>query len=69
MNSEAKKIEFGKKVQDAMLRRGWNQSELGRRAGLKRDNISCYVRGTTLPEPAPTSQAGAGAKHGAHRSR
>ena len=41
-----------------MIRKGWNQSELARRAAthmpnktLGRDNISKYLNGATLPEP------------------
>ena len=43
------KKEFGRKVQTAMLDRGWNQSELARRSGIGRDSISGYVRGQNLP--------------------
>ena len=45
------KEEFGRRLQAAMLDRGWNQSELARRAGLGRDSVSTYVRGQVLPEP------------------
>ena len=44
--------EFGRRLQAAMVEKGWNQSELGRRAGVSRDNVSNYVRGTNLPGPA-----------------
>ncbi len=53
------KIEFAKRLQRAMIRKGWNQSELARRAQphmkgkrLERDNISTYIRGNALPDPA-----------------
>ncbi len=46
---KAKKSEFARKLRDAMLNRGWNQSELARRAGLGRDNISGYIRARNLP--------------------
>lgn len=45
------KEQFGRRLQALMLDRGWNQSELGRRAGLPRDSISVYVRGQSLPTP------------------
>ncbi len=46
------KGEFAKRLYREMLKRGWNQSETGRQAGLPRDAISVYVRGKSLPEPA-----------------
>ncbi len=53
------KIEFAKRLQHAMVKKGWNQSELARRAQvhmkgkrLERDNISTYIRGNALPDPA-----------------
>lgn len=45
------KQEFGKRVYQLMLSRGWNQSELGRQSGLPRDSISVYIRGKSLPTP------------------
>lgn len=66
-DSSQMKKEFSRNLQAAMIRKGWNQSELARRAtdhlptpakGQKRgkvigrDNISNYVRGTMLPGPA-----------------
>jgi transcriptional regulator with XRE-family HTH domain len=42
--------DFGRKLQALMLKRGWNQSELARRADTGRDNISRYIRGKTAPE-------------------
>lgn len=49
--------EFAKRLQHFMGEKGWNQSETARRAaehmpGKKsfgRDNISCYVRGVSIP--------------------
>jgi transcriptional regulator with XRE-family HTH domain len=32
-----------------MAKKGWRQSELARRAGLNRDQVSTYVRGTAFP--------------------
>ncbi len=53
------KIEFARRLQAAMVAKGWRQSELARRAegylpgGKKfgRDSISLYIRGKTLPGP------------------
>lgn len=45
------KQEFGRRLQNLMIEKGWNQSELARRAGLGRDAISTYVRGRSFPEP------------------
>jgi transcriptional regulator with XRE-family HTH domain len=46
------KREFGRRLYNLMLARGWHQSELARRAGLSRDRISTYVRGAAMPTPA-----------------
>jgi transcriptional regulator with XRE-family HTH domain len=43
------KQEFGRRLYRLMARKGWRQSELARRAGLNRDQISTYVRGASLP--------------------
>jgi transcriptional regulator with XRE-family HTH domain len=40
---------FGRKVQTLMLKKGWNQSELARRADMGRDNVSGYIRGKNTP--------------------
>ncbi len=48
---EAVRREFGKRLQGAMIDKGWNQSELARRAGVGRDNISAYIRGISMPGP------------------
>ena len=60
------KAEFARRLQTAMVRLGWNQSELARRASdnlpkpapgqkrghaIGRDLISHYVRGAMLPGP------------------
>jgi len=45
------KQEFGKRLYDLMLSRGWNQSELARQADLPRDSVSVYIRGKSLPTP------------------
>lgn len=46
------KQEFGRRLYNAMMRKGWNQSELSRRSGVPRDSISIYIRGKSLPGPA-----------------
>jgi transcriptional regulator with XRE-family HTH domain len=43
------KQEFGKRLYNLMLRKGWHQSELSRQSGLPRDSISVYIRGRSLP--------------------
>lgn len=43
------KQEFGRRVYNLMVAKGWNQSELGRQADLPRDSISTYIRGKALP--------------------
>lgn len=52
------KAEFAKRLQKAITDKGWNQSELARRAAaftedgvFGRDNVSTYIRGKTLPGP------------------
>lgn len=50
--------EFGRRVQAAMIKKGWSQTELARNASrymetgrIGRDSISTYIRGTNLPRP------------------
>jgi len=45
------KQEFGQRLYNLMLARGWKQSELARQAGLNRDSVSTYVNGRSLPTP------------------
>lgn len=45
------KQQFGQRLQRAIMDRGWNQSELARRAGIPRDSVSTYVRGKVRPTP------------------
>lgn len=45
------KQQFGRRLYQLMLARGWNQSELARQSDLPRDSISTYVRGVALPTP------------------
>jgi transcriptional regulator with XRE-family HTH domain len=48
---ELSKIEFGRRLQQLMLRKEWNQSDVARKADLGRDAISMYIRGKSFPEP------------------
>lgn len=45
------KQEFGRRLYQELVARGWNQSELARRADLPRDAISTYIRGRSVPTP------------------
>lgn len=45
------KQEFGRRLQDLMLGKGWNQSELARQAEIGRDSVSAYVNGRQFPNP------------------
>lgn len=45
------KQEFAKRLYRLMLQRGWNQSELARRADLPRDSVSTYIRAKVMPTP------------------
>jgi len=45
------KQEFGRRLYNLMLKRGWSQSDAARECGLERDKISVYVRGKSLPTP------------------
>lgn len=47
--TKAQKQELAKNLREQMARKGWNQSELARRAGMGRDNVSCYARALTFP--------------------
>lgn len=48
--------EFGRRLYQLMLAKGWHQSELARQAGITRDAVSTYINGRSLP--TPTSLAG-----------
>ncbi len=67
LDSNSIKAEFARRLQTAMVAKGWNQSELARRAtdslprpapgqkrghAIGRDLVSHYVRGAMLPGPA-----------------
>jgi transcriptional regulator with XRE-family HTH domain len=43
--------EFARRLYKLMISKGWHQSELARRAGVPRDAVSTYVRGTAMPTP------------------
>lgn len=45
------KQEFGRRLYNLILQRGWSQSDTAREAGLERDKVSVYVRGKSLPTP------------------
>lgn len=62
--SEDLKLVFGRRLQAAMVRQGWNQVDMARFATAKipnnkgkdkrkigRDNIGLYLRGATFPNP------------------
>lgn len=55
---DAVRAEFARRLQQAAVEKGWNQSELARRAAaytpdnkFGRDNVSSYMRGLNLPRP------------------
>lgn len=43
--------QFGERLFNLMVNKGWSQAELARQADLQRDAISKYIRGVSLPEP------------------
>ena len=56
---DAIKVDFANRLQKAMHAKGWNQSELARRASaylakgdIGRDMISHYIRGVSIPRSA-----------------
>ena len=63
LSKERIKKEFARQLQNALIERDWNQSDLARAVApllknsrLGRDNISKYIRGRVLPLP-PTRAA------------
>lgn len=58
------KQEFARRLTYLMNARGWNQSELARRAGVGRDAVSSYVRARSFPEPANLSKLASAFKMG-----
>lgn len=61
MNKQTTRIEFARRLNRAMIEKGWNQSELARRANahaapgseatMTRDKVSKYIRASSLPSP------------------
>jgi transcriptional regulator with XRE-family HTH domain len=51
-NRSSTKDEFAKRLYEALEKKGWNQSQLARYAGLGRDAISTYIRGRSIPSPS-----------------
>lgn len=55
---DAARAEFARRLQKALVEKGWTQSELARKAEVVygkrfgRDSISQYIRGETFPSPA-----------------
>ncbi len=43
------KEQFGRSLYRRMVEKGWNQSELARRADIPRDSVSKYIRGISTP--------------------
>lgn len=50
-NAESRKQDFVKRLNALLDAKGWNRSEMARRAGISRDRASVYTRlnNTTLP--------------------
>ena len=46
-----RKSEFGNRLRDLIFKKGWNQSDLARKAKMGRDSISTYIRGRSVPTP------------------
>ena len=49
MHARAKAV--GERLKALILEKGWNQSELARRAGMRPSNVSNYLRGSNVPNP------------------
>lgn len=50
-NREMVKSEFARRLYEAIVSKGWTQSEFARHCELNRDAISTYVRGKSVPSP------------------
>ena len=46
-----KRQEFGRRLQQKILSKGWRQSDLARATGIGKDSISHYIRGRSFPGP------------------
>ena len=49
MHVKAKAV--GERLRVLILERGWNQSELARKSGMRPSNVSNYLRGSNVPNP------------------
>lgn len=47
---------FGRRLYNLMLKKGWTQSELGRRSGITRGSISNYILGHAVPSDLSLAQ-------------
>lgn len=45
------KADFGRRLYSAMIKKGWQQSDLANASGMQRANVSNYVRGQSMPTP------------------
>ena len=54
MHVRAKAV--GERLRALILERGWNQSELARRSGMRPSNVSNYLRGSNVPNPTQLSK-------------
>lgn len=43
------KVDFGRRLHKAMIKKGWRQSDLARHSQIGKDSISNYVNGRTVP--------------------
>ena len=50
-NREIVKAEFASRLYNAIISKGWTQSEFARHAGLNRDAISTYCNRKSIPSP------------------
>lgn len=50
------KQEFGRRLYQLMIAKGWRQSDLARQADIPKDSISTYIRGKVLPTPVSVSK-------------
>lgn len=48
-NRDAARRDFGRRLYDAMIRKGWTQAELSRRSGVGPDSITNYLKYKSLP--------------------
>lgn len=48
--------DLGRRINEKMQEKNWNQSDLARAAGIGRDSVSTYIRGMVMPTPANLKQ-------------